>query len=536
MAIILDDEETFADMLQYQSFILSMGLFVWYAWQVQVGHCGWEVIYIAIVETFKYIFELWFEHDSPATVYQTNGQSIAWLRYAEWLSTCPVILIALSRVGTVEGKYSKSTMKLLTSDQGTLVMGVTAAAATDGAKIAFFLVGFVYGANTFYTAAGVYLEAWKNVPEQCKSTVKAMAYIFYVSWCMFPILFVLGPEGAGHISGEGSTIGHCIADLLSKNLWGIFEWNLDTTLLRLNEEAMEEEDEEEEEEEKGDEAKKTEAAEVKAEEDPKAAVAAVPTVGAKELPAAPVQKAPVVIVDPTGMAASFFEMELEKLDCSSISVQSVEGAISSVADAQGQGKAVSFILAPPNCVLHEMLLHMKNSMRVPLVIYCDQTTPAEMLTNADDKVELPTGGMPFNSMDLARIVKKARSGWTGGADVSNQQLFDQMKMMQTQHYGNLGGMNMAGGNGMTNAHMGGGMMNSGQMQGGMMNAAMNPTQMAMGGGVMNAPMGYNPQAANMMMSNGSMQGAKFSPQNSFGSMNTGSFNSQQHGQGNYSFV
>ncbi|KAK3280803.1 hypothetical protein CYMTET_11373 [Cymbomonas tetramitiformis] len=519
MAIVLDDEETFADMLQYQSFILSMGLFVWYAWQVQVGHCGWEVIYIAIVETFKYIFELWFEYDSPCTVYQTNGQSIAWLRYAEWLSTCPVILIALSRVGTVEGKYSKSTMKLLTSDQGTLVMGVTAAAATDGAKIGFFLVGFVYGANTFYTAAGVYLEAWKNVPEQCKSTIKAMAYIFYVSWCMFPILFVLGPEGAGHISGEGSTIGHCIADLLSKNLWGIFEWNLDTTLLRLNEEAEDDEEDEDEEgaEEEDDEAKKTEAVDVKAEEDPKAAVAAAPAVDVKEVLVAPVKEATVVIVDPTGMAASFFEMELDKLDCQSIAVQSVEGAISTVADAQGQqGKAVSFILAPPNCVFHEMLLHVKNSMSVPLVIYCDQTTPAEMLTNADDKVELPTGGVPFNSMELARIVKKARSGWTGGADVSNQQLFDQMKMMQTQHYGNLGGMNMAGGNGMMNAQMGGGMMNTGQMGGGMMNAPMSPTQMAMGGGAMNAQMAYNPQMANMMMSNGSMPAANLSPQNSLG--------------------
>jgi hypothetical protein len=54
-----------------------------------------------------------------------------------------------------------------------------------------------------------------------------MTYIFYSSWVMFPILFVAGPEGFGHISPAGSIIGHSIADLLSKNLWGVFDWWLD---------------------------------------------------------------------------------------------------------------------------------------------------------------------------------------------------------------------------------------------------------------------------------------------------------------------
>jgi len=53
-----------------------------------------------------------------------------------------------------------------------------------------------------------------------------MMYVFFVSWVMFPILFVLGPEGFGHLSAYGSTIGHTVADLLSKNLWGLLGHHL----------------------------------------------------------------------------------------------------------------------------------------------------------------------------------------------------------------------------------------------------------------------------------------------------------------------
>jgi len=35
---------------------------------------------------------------------------------------------------------------------------------------------------------------------------------------MFPILFILGREGFGHITYKGSNIGHFILEIFSKNL------------------------------------------------------------------------------------------------------------------------------------------------------------------------------------------------------------------------------------------------------------------------------------------------------------------------------
>jgi len=230
--------------LQWMCFMLSMILFSFYTFQYRRRTCGWEVIYISGVESIKYVLEIIWADSSPATVRLTNGTVAPWLRYAEWLLTCPTILIALSRVGTEGETYSRRTMKLLTSDQGTIILGITAALSKGPVKVCFFFVALVYGFNTFYTAATVYLEAFRNVPEDLKNIVKYMTFCFYTSWCMFPILFVIGPEGFGHTSPAGSSIGHTIADLLSKNLWGIFDWWLEYNIKMRAMQAEEDEEDE----------------------------------------------------------------------------------------------------------------------------------------------------------------------------------------------------------------------------------------------------------------------------------------------------
>eukprot|EP01025_Chloroclados_australasicus_P047781 TRINITY_DN5390_c0_g2_i2.p1 TRINITY_DN5390_c0_g2~~TRINITY_DN5390_c0_g2_i2.p1 ORF type:complete len:496 (-),score=45.90 TRINITY_DN5390_c0_g2_i2:313-1647(-) len=138
------------------------------------------------------------------------------------LLTSPEILIHLSNITGLNEEYNKRTMRLLVSDIGTIVMGVTTASSTGWLKAIFFPIGLCYGSVTFFTAARVYMESFHQVPKGiCRRLVTYMAYMFYASWCMFPILFLAGPEGFGHLTNSGSTIAHTFADLLSKNLWGI---------------------------------------------------------------------------------------------------------------------------------------------------------------------------------------------------------------------------------------------------------------------------------------------------------------------------
>lgn len=53
----------------------------------------------------------------------------------------------------------------------------------------------------------------------CRNLVRALAWTYFVSWAMFPILFILGREAFGHISYYGSNIGHYILEIFSKNVW-----------------------------------------------------------------------------------------------------------------------------------------------------------------------------------------------------------------------------------------------------------------------------------------------------------------------------
>jgi bacteriorhodopsin len=90
-------------------------------------------------------------------------------------------------------------------------------------QIAFFVLGLLYSGSTFFHAAKIYVEAYHTVPKgECRVLIKIMAWCFFTSWIMFPILFLMGPEGFGHLSPYASIIGHTFADLLSKNLWGLF--------------------------------------------------------------------------------------------------------------------------------------------------------------------------------------------------------------------------------------------------------------------------------------------------------------------------
>nr|AHH02148.1 protein 125 [synthetic construct] len=213
---------------QWVAFAFSLGVLAYYAYNSWKATTGWEEVYVCIVELIKVCLEIWHEPDHPATLYLSAGNFILWLRYGEWLLTCPVILIHLSNLTGLKDNYSKRTMMLLISDIGCIVWGVTSALTTlTWLKWFFFFIGLCYGLSTFFHAGRVYIESYMMLPKgQCRKILRIMAGVYYFSWSAFPILFILGPEGFGHISAYASTIGHTINDMLSKQLWTLLGHHL----------------------------------------------------------------------------------------------------------------------------------------------------------------------------------------------------------------------------------------------------------------------------------------------------------------------
>jgi hypothetical protein len=57
---------------------------------------GGAVAYMAGIEAAVYIIAIGWETTSPFTVYLTNGRVVPWLRYLEWLITCPGACLRLA--------------------------------------------------------------------------------------------------------------------------------------------------------------------------------------------------------------------------------------------------------------------------------------------------------------------------------------------------------------------------------------------------------------------------------------------------------
>jgi len=206
-------------------FAISGCTLMFYLYNAFRATCGWEEIYVCIIEMFAAGVTSFnnSEMNNPFTVYLSTGHRVVWLRYFEWLMTCPVILVHLSNLTGLKNHYSSRTMSLLVSDIGTIVMGVTAALAYGWMKPTFFVLGCVFGATTYWSALQVYIEAYRVVPRgTCQRMVIAMAIIYFISWSLYPIVFAIGPEGFGeNMSYHVMNLLYTAGDVLSKNVWGI---------------------------------------------------------------------------------------------------------------------------------------------------------------------------------------------------------------------------------------------------------------------------------------------------------------------------
>nr|AHH02125.1 HdChR [synthetic construct] len=216
-----DEEMLGANICMWMAFAACLLCLSFYAYSTWRATCGWEEVYVCLVEMVKVMIEVFHENDSPATLYLSTGNFIMWIRYGEWLLSCPVILIHLSNITGLQDQYSKRTMQLLVSDLGTITMGVTAALCGNYVKWIFFILGLCYGVNTYFHAAKVYIESYHIVPKGvCRVCVRVMAWCFFGAWTCYPLLFVFGPEGLGVLSYNASAIGHTIIDIFSKQVWG----------------------------------------------------------------------------------------------------------------------------------------------------------------------------------------------------------------------------------------------------------------------------------------------------------------------------
>ena len=134
---------------------------------------------------------------------------VALFRYLSWVLTCPIMLMNLLHVNGI--KKLNVFMDVIIMDLMIIVLGIISAFCIIWLKLIMFAcAGFVFSFLFYY------------IYKLCDD--KNMIIIFFLSWSVFPIFFLLGPEGFKVVSVGTSMLLQSIGDLMSKNLVGSLSW------------------------------------------------------------------------------------------------------------------------------------------------------------------------------------------------------------------------------------------------------------------------------------------------------------------------
>ena len=191
------------------------------------SYVPWQVLYVSFVETLVYAIFCFAGRDLTIV-----NENIALFRYVSWLITCPAILTnLLNIIGSYDTDVVIQMNMLLI---WTVCSGILSAFYPGVMKWVCFLIGFCT-CSFLYTTL-IYIWQKKSVNLTNRQERKEILALFLVSWIIFPVLFVLGPEGTNAISLGTSMLCHAIGDMLAKNLCGGLMWRLQSKLVNNTEE------------------------------------------------------------------------------------------------------------------------------------------------------------------------------------------------------------------------------------------------------------------------------------------------------------
>jgi bacteriorhodopsin len=146
-------------------------------------------------------------------------------RYVDWLLTVPLLLVELILVMRLpQDKTVKMSVKLGVLAALMVVLGypgeISNNASTRWIFWALAMVPFVIIVYDLFVGLK---DSIASQPESARGLVSTARWLTVVSWCFYPIVFVLPMLGlSGGSAATGVQIGYTIADIVAKALFGLF--------------------------------------------------------------------------------------------------------------------------------------------------------------------------------------------------------------------------------------------------------------------------------------------------------------------------
>ncbi len=153
------------------------------------------------------------------------GQTTYWARYADWVVTTPLLLVALWLTATTRGDKSKHVpllLGLVAADIIMILSGLVGDLSTGTARFVYFGIGVAALVVLFALVWGPLKRVAEQDPEIGSIYRKVAAYLG-LFWIGYPLTWILGPSGLGIVGQDVDTALFILLPIFSKVGFSIFD-------------------------------------------------------------------------------------------------------------------------------------------------------------------------------------------------------------------------------------------------------------------------------------------------------------------------
>jgi bacteriorhodopsin len=145
-----------------------------------------------------------------------TGQTldIYWARYADWLFTTPLLLLDLALLADAD---MSEILALVTLDGFMIVTGLVGALTTVYEfRFIWWAVSTLAMIFILYYLFSVLTAKVQEMDEDTQGTFRVLRNLTIVLWTLYPVLWIVGTEGAGIVPLFVETLGFMVLDVLAK--------------------------------------------------------------------------------------------------------------------------------------------------------------------------------------------------------------------------------------------------------------------------------------------------------------------------------
>ncbi|ERH13177.1 MAG: bacteriorhodopsin, partial [halophilic archaeon J07HB67] len=145
---------------------------------------------------------------------------IYWARYADWLFTTPLLLLDLALLADAD---RNTIYALVLTDAFMIVTGLVG--ALENNVFAFRYIWWTVSTIAFvflmYMLYGTLTANAKEMDSATQSTFATLRNITLVLWTAYPVVWIVGTEGAGIVPLGVETLAYAVLDVTAKVGFGL---------------------------------------------------------------------------------------------------------------------------------------------------------------------------------------------------------------------------------------------------------------------------------------------------------------------------